>query len=56
MPLWFGNGIYSQAILPLVNEEREVIGSLNIVREGEDYRIRKEALILPLRKCPISQP
>lgn len=52
LPLLYGNGIYSQAILPLHNEERELIGSLNIVREGEYYRIKKEDLVRPLCKAP----
>lgn len=50
LPLLYGNGIYSQAIRPLHNEEKVVIGSLNILREGEYHRIRKEDLIQPLRK------
>lgn len=41
LPLLYGVGMYSQVILPLHNEEDEIIGSLNIVREGEYKRIKK---------------
>ena len=49
LPLLYGTGVYSQVIMPLHNEDREVIGVLNIVRSGEYHRIKKEDLIYPLR-------
>lgn len=52
LPLLYGTGIYSQVILPLHNEEEGVIGTLNIVREGEYHRIKKQDLVQPL--CKVS--
>lgn len=50
LPLLYTAGVYSQLILPLHNEQKEVVGSLSIVRDGEYLRIKKEDLIRPLRK------
>lgn len=50
LPLLYNAGIYSQMILPLHNKEEGVIGILNIVREGEYLRIKKEDLVQPLYK------
>lgn len=49
LPLLYGTGVYSQLIMPLHNQAREVIGVLNIVRSGECHRIKKEDLLQPLR-------
>jgi PAS domain-containing protein len=48
LPFLYGSGVYSQAIVPLHNEHHEVIGALNIVREGEYDRIHKGELLHPL--------
>lgn len=48
LPLLYSTGFYSQAILPLHTSDETVIGSLNIVRDGEHERIRKEDLVQPL--------
>jgi PAS domain-containing protein len=50
LPLLYSAGLYSQVILPLHNGKKEVVGTLNIVREGEYHPIKKEDLIYPLHK------
>jgi PAS domain S-box-containing protein len=54
LPLLYGAGIYSQLVLPLHNDTGEVFGSLNIVREGEYRRIKKEDLVQPLYKAELA--
>lgn len=49
LPLLYTEGVYSQAILPLHNEQKAVVGTLNIIRNGEHHRIKKEDLVRPLR-------
>jgi PAS domain S-box-containing protein len=49
LPFLYGSGVYSQAIVPLHNEGREVIGTLNIVRDGEYPHIQKDHLLQPLK-------
>lgn len=49
LPYLYGKGLYTQVILPLRNAEQQVIGSLNVVRDGEYRRIKKEDLLNPLQ-------
>lgn len=49
LPNLYSEGMYSQVILPLHNEQKRLMGTLSIVRNGEAERIRMEDLVKPLR-------